>query len=550
MTLKELMLGNLSSGQNTAILQLGSQSAQKTGGSSGGSDFGEIFGSRLSSRESQDSTKRSNSGTTIGKKSTEPVASREDSRPRYVSYREASENAAKEKIGEGKALQRSSAADRSDDKGSKVEEDDAGKKPARGNEAGNMLQALAQVMGIGMQDLQKLLKAAGIAPESFDNREAIRENVSKLSELLGLNNEQQDTLSKLLELTAQTLGIPDTAASAATTENKPAAGTEQRQPVGKASEQPVRAEETPFAKLQEATGQKTEQPAVQLDSLLKKLNAEIKTKLDELGQQLANDQSSVKTELEKLLQPLKEKAAPKVQETFLQENPANEAVPAEEPEIAATAAAEDSGKEEDAGKETKAKPEMATVIPQSTAGRSEAVAQPVFTAVRTENAPEVEAVQKAAARTPVTAKEIISQVMEKAKVVLTADKSEMVVDLKPDSLGKLSLKIVTENGSVMAKFVAESQQVKQILESNMNLLKDSLERQGMNVQGFSVSVRQDSNGSADRWTRQDGGRSRGFNQAAYRTTGIEGGVAGAFEPAVRNNPYGGNWGSSTINLTA
>ncbi len=44
----------------------------------------------------------------------------------------------------------------------------------------------------------------------------------------------------------------------------------------------------------------------------------------------------------------------------------------------------------------------------------------------------------------------------------------------------------------MAKFVAENQQVREVLQANMQLLKDSLERQGLVVQGFSVSVQQDS----------------------------------------------------------
>lgn len=86
--------------------------------------------------------------------------------------------------------------------------------------------------------------------------------------------------------------------------------------------------------------------------------------------------------------------------------------------------------------------------------------------------------------------ELMKQVVDQAKVLVNDNRSEMVMQLKPDSLGKLTLKIVTENGIVAAKFVAESQQVKQVLESNMQTLKDSLEKQGMSVQSVSVSVGQ------------------------------------------------------------
>jgi flagellar hook-length control protein FliK len=89
---------------------------------------------------------------------------------------------------------------------------------------------------------------------------------------------------------------------------------------------------------------------------------------------------------------------------------------------------------------------------------------------------------------PVTRKEIFTQVIEKAKVLLSGEKSEMVIDLKPDHLGKLALKIATERGIVVAKFVAENEQVKAALESNMNMLKESLEKQGFSVQEFSVFV--------------------------------------------------------------
>jgi flagellar hook-length control protein FliK len=158
-------------------------------------------------------------------------------------------------------------------------------------------------------------------------------------------------------------------------------------------------------------------------------------------------------------------------------------------------------------------------------------------AVITEKTPEV----------PVKTSELINQVIEKAKVVLSPDKSEMVMDLKPDSLGKLSLKVVTENGIVMAKFVADSQQVREILESNMQLLKDSLEKQGMSVQGFSVSVRQDQRGSE---TGRPQYKSSGNPavRTARNASVTELQTAGIFESGTAVNPY--RWEESTINLTA
>jgi len=84
--------------------------------------------------------------------------------------------------------------------------------------------------------------------------------------------------------------------------------------------------------------------------------------------------------------------------------------------------------------------------------------------------------------------DVLKQVTEKMDVSLFDDKSEMVMKLKPDDLGKVTVKLSLENGIISAKFLAESEKVKEILESNFNQLKESLEKQGMMIQEFSVSV--------------------------------------------------------------
>jgi len=87
--------------------------------------------------------------------------------------------------------------------------------------------------------------------------------------------------------------------------------------------------------------------------------------------------------------------------------------------------------------------------------------------------------------------DILEQVAEQVDVTLVEDKSEMIIKLKPDHLGKVTMQISVENGNVTAKFLAESQRVKEILESNFQDLKDMLNKQGMAVQDLSVSVGND-----------------------------------------------------------
>ncbi len=90
--------------------------------------------------------------------------------------------------------------------------------------------------------------------------------------------------------------------------------------------------------------------------------------------------------------------------------------------------------------------------------------------------------------------DVIKQVSEKIDVNLLEDKSEMIIKLKPDHLGKVTVEIAVENGNITAKFLAESQKVKEILEASMQDLKDHLANQGMVVQDLSVSVGNDGRG--------------------------------------------------------
>lgn len=92
--------------------------------------------------------------------------------------------------------------------------------------------------------------------------------------------------------------------------------------------------------------------------------------------------------------------------------------------------------------------------------------------------------------------EIINQIVRKAEVTLTDTQSEIRMQLEPENLGKLTLKVAVERGIITAKFTAESYEVKQIIESNFNELKDMLQQKGLEVQNFSVSVGHESKGDS------------------------------------------------------
>jgi len=85
--------------------------------------------------------------------------------------------------------------------------------------------------------------------------------------------------------------------------------------------------------------------------------------------------------------------------------------------------------------------------------------------------------------------DVINQIIDKFKAgVVKENISQIKITLKPDYLGDVSLKIVSENGIVSAQFTAENQRVKEIIESNFNNLKNMLDEQGVQVSALSVSV--------------------------------------------------------------
>ena len=100
-----------------------------------------------------------------------------------------------------------------------------------------------------------------------------------------------------------------------------------------------------------------------------------------------------------------------------------------------------------------------------------------------------ETLVKTEAHRNVNQTEIINQIVQKMKAgIIKENISELKITLKPDYLGEVSLKVISENGIVSAQFNAENQKVKEIIESNFNQLKDMLNEKGIEVSEISVSV--------------------------------------------------------------
>lgn len=89
--------------------------------------------------------------------------------------------------------------------------------------------------------------------------------------------------------------------------------------------------------------------------------------------------------------------------------------------------------------------------------------------------------------------EVLSQLVEKAVMSLKNGQTSIILKLKPESLGRLRMEIMTKDNQVMIKIHTEMPLVKDIIESNVNHLRSELQNQGLEIEKFDVSVDHGSN---------------------------------------------------------
>lgn len=132
-------------------------------------------------------------------------------------------------------------------------------------------------------------------------------------------------------------------------------------------------------------------------------------------------------------------------------------------------------------------------------------------------------------------REVVDQVINKIKVTDADNLKSIEIRLEPEQLGKLTLKVVMENGVLTAKLIAESEKVKAAIESNISELKDSMLEQGINITAVDVSVDSEAQGEQ--------GNQEGF-EAALRSKRISSAVfndiledTAIYSEIEANNPY-------------
>jgi hypothetical protein len=113
--------------------------------------------------------------------------------------------------------------------------------------------------------------------------------------------------------------------------------------------------------------------------------------------------------------------------------------------------------------------------------------------------------------------DLFDQMVKKFDVMVKQNLSEIRLQLHPEYLGKMVIKVVMEEGALIAKFYTENHQVKTLIENNLALLKQNFEAQGIKVDKTEVNVQvnADSNNNQDARDQQQTGGGQNDNKDNY-----------------------------------
>ena len=84
---------------------------------------------------------------------------------------------------------------------------------------------------------------------------------------------------------------------------------------------------------------------------------------------------------------------------------------------------------------------------------------------------------------------VLEQFVTNVSVNVTPETSDLVMQLNPESLGKIFLHVSEQQGQITAKIAVENEAVRDIMAAQMTAVKDSLSQNGVKIEAVEVSVR-------------------------------------------------------------
>lgn len=91
-------------------------------------------------------------------------------------------------------------------------------------------------------------------------------------------------------------------------------------------------------------------------------------------------------------------------------------------------------------------------------------------------------------QTRVDVEDILRQVSQMTRVFVSQAESSIEMQLNPANLGKIYLQVVSREGVITAQIAAQNEAVKEALESQVAVLKENMNQQGMKVEAIEVTI--------------------------------------------------------------
>ena len=91
-------------------------------------------------------------------------------------------------------------------------------------------------------------------------------------------------------------------------------------------------------------------------------------------------------------------------------------------------------------------------------------------------------------QTRVNVDDLFRQVSQMTRVLVGQAESSIEMQLNPANLGKVYLQVVSREGVITAQLAAQNEAVKEALESQLVVLKENMNQQGLKVEAIEVTI--------------------------------------------------------------
>ena len=113
--------------------------------------------------------------------------------------------------------------------------------------------------------------------------------------------------------------------------------------------------------------------------------------------------------------------------------------------------------------------------------------------------------------------DVLSQIHTKMEALKEEGTTKVTIVLRPENLGKISLELINGKDGLTARMTTENHQVKELLDKNLEGLRNSLGGQGVSVNNVSIKVaetQEQSNATFDFQQKQQGAQEQGKQQSS------------------------------------